>query len=558
MTTGLCNGKANTAPVGTTPDQDCAFNDVRYLWEDGSYATDGSTAPSWGWVIAGGDTVIISSNTSASSYRIGWNNNTSCGTGVGPYYGLCGDPYNSFPPPIPSGTASQPTQILGANYQACTTATAKTFINPGYGSVYAFNLSGSAFVNLECLDMSDHAECSKVGGTKYPSGCNTSAPLDDYADAALLTTNTTSNITMQDLNIHGFTKYGLFGPIGGLITMTRVRVAYNGFAGWMFDDGNATPDATGSVINASYVTMEWNGCNEEYPIVDTYPAISCYDDVSGGFGDAWSAQGSGSGGQISQLSMTCSHCIIDHNTKDGFGMNHIIFNSLIITDSSAYDNDGTQWKWGENDNSTVVFTNNLALSGCNRMSQPITGAPTTYNTYLSDFCRAQDLITIDTGGGTATTLFANNTIVGYNPTAIDISDCLSTTQPTCAGQRMTFSNNIMLGYSDPFYNNGTTPGAYYPSSGTAFTVIRNNNDYYNMRDDGCPSTGFAGEICTDPQFVAEPTSPITAESDLDNFNFNPSSTSPAISSGVAIPSVTTDYTGYLRPNPPSMGAYQWQ
>jgi hypothetical protein len=556
MITGQCNGKANAAYPGTGVNQPCAFNDVRYLWEDGSYATDSSTAPSWGWVIAGGDTVIIASNTSSSSYRIGWNNNSSCGTAT-PYFGMCGDPYNSFPPPIPSGTSGNPTQILGANYASCTTPSAKTFINPGYGTRFAFNLSGSAYVNLECLDMSDHAECSKVGKTQYPSGCNTSTPLDDYADAALLTTDTTSNIVMQDLNIHGFTKYGLFGPIGGLITMTRVRIAYNGFAGWMFDDGSSTPDAAGSVINASYVTMEWNGCNEEYPIVDTYPAISCYDDNNGGFGDGWSAQGTGSGGQISQLSMTCSHCVIDHNTKDGFGMNHNIFNTLTITDSSSEANMGQQWKWGENDNSTSIFTNNLVLGNCRRMASPITGAPSTFNTYLSDFCRAAgDNITIDQGGGTATTLVAFNTIVGYAATTFDISVCLSKVYPTCSTATMNFRDNILLGYSDPAFNSGIIPGAYYQSSSAKITVSRDSNLYYNMRDDGCPSTGFTGEICAAPQLVGEPTSVIAAESDLDNFNFNLTSTSPAIDAGVTVPNVTVDYIGILRPNPPTIGAYQ--
>src|ERR1700694_3794462 len=57
-TAGLCDGQADAVPVGTTPNQHCAFNDVRYLWADFSYNAS-ATFPGWGWVIAGGDTVII-------------------------------------------------------------------------------------------------------------------------------------------------------------------------------------------------------------------------------------------------------------------------------------------------------------------------------------------------------------------------------------------------------------------------------------------------------------------------------------------------------------------
>ena len=57
------------------------------------------------------------------------------------------------------------------------------------------------------------------------------------------TDNTTANVTLQDVYVHGFNDAGIFGPIGGPITMTRVFVGFNGMVGWQFDDGNNTPDA---------------------------------------------------------------------------------------------------------------------------------------------------------------------------------------------------------------------------------------------------------------------------------------------------------------------------
>jgi hypothetical protein len=141
------------------------------------------------------------------------------------------------------------------------------------------------------------------------------------------TSNTTQNILFQDMNVHGVTLSGFYGAIGGAITMTRVRSAFNGFAGWNFDDG--TPDNPAASINASYVTMEWNGCNEEYPIVDPVPAISCYSITNHGFGDAWS-------GQDSLLSsFTCNYCIMRYNVKDAFTGPHTSIGALTITNSMA-------------------------------------------------------------------------------------------------------------------------------------------------------------------------------------------------------------------------------
>ena len=55
---GQCDGQADAQYPGSGVNQHCAFNDFRDLYEDGSY-TYGNSFPGWGWVISGGDTVII-------------------------------------------------------------------------------------------------------------------------------------------------------------------------------------------------------------------------------------------------------------------------------------------------------------------------------------------------------------------------------------------------------------------------------------------------------------------------------------------------------------------
>ena len=546
---GLCDGTSPAAPVGATPNQHCAFNDIRYLWSDGSYTTDpGAGAPAWGWIGQGGDTYIVDCPAGNTWCRIG-----QSGPNGGDFFGLAGNPYAAGAPVPPSGTATAHTRILGLNYASCTSPSAKAHINAGYGVARALSLDGTSYVDVQCIELTDHAQCSRVGATQFPSTCSSSYPLDDYATGGIDTTSTTTNILMQDMDIHGFTHYGLFGPIGTGITMTRVNVNFNGSAGWEFDDGYASQNGPNASINASYVTMTGNGCNEEYPITHAFPAISCYDDASGGFGDAWSAQGTGRGGEMAYLSMTCDHCVVNYNTKDGFGMNHILFNSLSITNSTAYGNMGQQWKWSTNNGAPVTFANNLTVGNCRRMSAPMAGAPSNYNQFLSDFCRAAgDNISLAVSDG-GNTLVAGNTVVGYAATTFDIA-CSGTNTDNCASATLNFRDNLYIGFSNPNYNGGILPGIYYKSA--AVTVGRDHNLYFNQRNSGCPTTGAAGEICADPLLVNEPASLVSVESDLDNFNFTPSSSSPAIGAGVSVSAITTDSTGKTRSNPTAMGAIE--
>jgi hypothetical protein len=546
---GLCDGTSAAAPVGTTPNQHCAFNDIRYLWSDGSYTTDtGVGAPVWGWIGQSGDTYLIDCPAGNTWCRIGQN-----GPNTGDYFGLAGNPYAAGAPTPPSGTATAHTRLLGLNYASCAAPSAKAQINGGYGVGEVLSLAGASYVDVQCIDITDHSQCSKMGLTRYPSSCSTTYPLDDYANTGIDTTATTTNILMQDLNIHGIVSSGLFGPVGAGITMVRVNVNFNGAAGWMFDDGASSPNGPNASITASYVTMTGNGCNEEYPIVHAFPAVSCYDDNSGGFGDAWSAQGTGAGGQTAQLAMTCDHCVVNYNTKDGFGMNHILFTSLSITNSTAYGNMGQQWKWSTSAGAPVTFTNNLTVGNCRRMSAPLTGAPSNYNQFLSDFCRAAgDNIALAVSDG-GTTLVADNTVAGYSATTFDIS-CSGAGTDNCAQATVNFRNNLILGFSNPNYNQGVLPGIYYTTNAT--TIGRDHNLYFNERNTGCSNTGYTGEICADPLLTNEPASVVSVESDLDNFNFTPGSSSPAIGAGVSISGITTDSTGKTRSNPTAIGAIQ--
>ena len=146
---------------------------------------------------------------------------------------------------------------------------------------------------------------------------------------------------------------------------------------------------------------------------------------------------------------------------------------------------------------------------------------------------------------------ANNTIVSYAPTIIDVECAASVREST-----FTFENNIVIGYDNPatytYGGKAGGPAALYYAGFTGPTV-RSNNIFYGIGHNfNCP-TGYPNEYCTDPLLVNEPV--WSGESSLDNFNFNLTPGSPAKGAGISLPGVTTDYNGQVRTNPPSIGAY---
>jgi hypothetical protein len=562
VTSGQCDGKTDAPYGGKGANQHCAYNDFRYLWDD-----DSGGVGQGAWVIEGGDTVIVRGCKALSSQqhpsnpdcRVGWDMST--GNALNRWCYAVGS-YGCYSPPIPSGSASQHTRILGQNYTSCNTGGATnpklyasnlTQIFGGFSLGYTLNLKSTSYVDIQCLEITSHnGVCTRVGAPAYPRGCASSPPLDDYATSGILTNNATSNITMQDVYIHGFNSSGLFGPIGGPITMTRMFVGFNTFAGWNFDDGHSTPDAPGSSITANHVIMEGNGCQEQYPITNAFPAMVCYDSDHAGFGDSWSGQ------NTTLDSMYCNDCQALYNTKDGFIGPHTWITNLTITNSTSIGNMGQNWKWGgKSVPATVTFTNNLTVGNCNRMSQPLPGAPANYNQHLSLFCRAAGMLMAGVIPSGSTWTIANNTWVTYQDTTF-VFACPGPTGAGTCPSTINLTDNIFLGYVNPTtpYKSTEAPALYYTVGTVGINLVTSHNVEYGMRNGDCPNGG-TGNICRDPQFVGEPANrTLPAESTLDNFNFRPTSGSPANRRGIGVSGVTTDYHGSARPNPPSIGAVE--
>jgi len=565
MPTGQCNGKSDSRYAGRGINQSCAFKDFRSLWDDKS-----GKVGSGAWIIAGGDTVLVrgcaaaasQTNPSNPSCRLGWDAPTGTGDNLW-CYGV--GSYTCYNPPIPAGTPLQHTRILGKNYANCNIGGATnpklyssnlTQLFGGFSLTYTFNLQNTQYVDIQCIELTTHnGRCTRGGSPAYPRNCSSDQPLDDYAQNGFMLNNRTSHITLQDVYVHGFNASGFDGPIGGPITMTRVFSGFNGFSGWNFDDGHDTPDAAGSSIMASYVTMIGNGCYEEYPLKHAFPARACYDDVSGGFGDAWS-------GQDTDLdSFTCDHCTMAYNTKDAFIGPHTNVHTLTITNSQSYGNMGAQWKWNNTPNSTTTFANNLTVGNCLRFTEPIPGAAQSFarssglpGAYLSDFCRAGANTVAINSQQNSYVLFTNSSFVDYLGTVILLSCGPSNHNHSgmCGNTQFVFTNDIFLGYT---LKGNEAPGLFYIDDHSIKVTSHHNIEYGNRAGDGDRCSGDI--LCTDPRLENEPPQQgWPGQTFLDNFNFNPGNGSPAVGHGSPTKGITTDFYGTARPGSPSIGGVE--
>jgi hypothetical protein len=507
--------------------QACAFNDIRSLWADGEYTTVAGF-PKWGWVGTGGDTYIVDCPTDCRIGYSGPNANNYLG-------GLAGNPYASGMPVPPSGSASAPTQILGANWANCTGDSVKAHLNGGYGVNPVLNLSGASYVNVQCLDISDHSSCTRTA----QNGCHTSYPLDDYATSGIAWSNATNNVSLTDIRVHGMAANGMIGPPGDGVTLSRVAIVGNALSGWNMDRSDGTT-GTGTLI-LNKLSVLWNGCSEEYPIVDALPYNYCTDDSNGGYGD-----GIGTANVVSNPPwyILLINSTAAYNTQDGFDFLHMkgSGSAISVQNSLAYSNMGQQLKVG----ALSTSYNNLIVGNCEAMTNAIPGTPAGYNTHLSDFCRAANTAVALGISDAGATYFEDNTVLSDGSTGIEV-DCNGTCTSAAS---FIYQNNIFYGSKNE--NGNQYPGMIYSSVKGLFsnpgTLVTNNLTFHARKT--CPDKGLNEQnaVCADP-LLTDDTYHSYGYGDM-----SLSSASPAIGAGLAIGGVTKDFAGKKRSAPPSIGA----
>ena len=548
---GQCDGKHDADYPGTGVNQPCALGNMSYLWQDQA------TTYVMKWIISGGDTVIVRQKT--GGYQLGM---LAPAPSSGPWSPVnCqGDQFTCFMPSIPSGTAAQPTRILGENYGSCHADSAKTTLLGSYNVETVLNAKDSQFVDVQCFEVTDTSGCGL-----YAHAC--AAGGDQGARVALSESALTSDVNFTDLFLHG-TGEGIRGASGVGIVADHIHIRGTPGAGIDMDDtpwgGLSNISVSGGYTLTNSLT-EFVGCLEEYPVVHQYPYIECVDSNTGGYGD-----GLGTASTVGDWMF--DHDTWNYNFQDGLDLLHSGMHSLTVTNSLSQGNEGQAFKIGSA--SHVVFQNNIALGNCMRLGQLFGDEPASALAPGGgppgagySLCRGgADTIPmkLDNQG---TYLLQNNTIVSYGvPYDMSCDDPWNHCESTSA----TYQNNIIMGYERT--SGGQLPTSFYletvdaSGSNHASTLmpplngwsVRDHNLFYNIRAGNCPILG-TGETCNlvDPKFANEPPSPYLNEAALDNFNYTPAAGSPLIGAGTWIPTNLTDNAGKNRPNPPALGALEY-
>jgi hypothetical protein len=503
QTSGQCDGKTDAAYPGKGTNKHCAFKDVRYLWTDTSYCIDnGPTSKCWRWVGAGGDTYILrGSIADGVSYRIG-----QSGPEAHDYFGLAGNPYGAGMPAPPSGTEAQPTRILGGGYENCSAQAARTQLHGGYGVGSVIDMSGASYVDLACLDITDFSTCGRSAQT---DNCHSNFPLSDYATRGVQWSNTSTHDTLTNIRVHGLASVGMAGPTGDGVVMDHIDIIGNAGAGWNADSGDKTT-GTGTLLVTNF-NISWNGCAEEYPIVDPLPYKDCTDDNVGGYGDGF---GTATIASNPGWKAHFDHGIVSYNTQDGLDALHLTGagSSMTVTNTLAYGNMGQQLKVGGTSGTIqhdVIFTN------CNAMRQKIPGTPAGYNTRLSDFCRAADAGNVLMVGDGSTAVFSDNVIYSASSTGVEVDVGDKCVTGTCLIKQ---ENNIFIGfkndvadgypqgspvtneYSNPFYIAEASKA--YTNPGSRFD---HNTTFHANANWRCPAVRLheTNAHCGDPHLTDE-------------------------------------------------------
>jgi hypothetical protein len=429
-----CNGKADAAYPGSGTNQNCAWSNPMI-----------ALPPAPGTArIAGGDLLIVD----AGQYKIGYGvpGAESCTTA---------DPGSCTMVPLPSGPdAAHPTRLFGQGYDSACPAAPQLWGTERLTTV--LDLTGTNNAEVACFEITDHMNCVDNYATSSLACNRSSYPYGDWAQSGI-SASASSNVWLQDLNVHGLADNGV--TAGGLNnwTLQNVRIAANGWAGWEGDIGAGS--ANTGTMSWKGVVVEWNGCSETYP--GNQPT-GCWGQSVGGYGDGVGTASTG-GNWVIQES------IFRYNTQDGLDLLYHDQGGTITLDRVwAEGNAGDQLKLKGN----AVVTNTVVLGSCGFFNGKSF-------TYALEDCRANgDAVVLIPNTATDVQQLINNTIVSEGNTVV------TTGGP--AGSVLRMYNNIFVGL--PYFLDTTTTSAdTYDTTGTT-TLVEGYALKQTVRNANCSTT----------------------------------------------------------------------
>jgi hypothetical protein len=614
-TSGQCSGKSN-APYVKGVNQPCAFNDARLLWND-PYAYQNATwvlAPGDTAILETGGQISGSQDASAIG-KFCFGTGTYCvppdlpsGTS-GAHTRLLGANYASCSISKTFIGASAPTLAGDPSKQTYLFASTPS----GQAPFYAISLATSQFVDVECLDISGQGGRSGQGIYSGSATTPTNGDIllqdltvEGFADSGLrgnfgglwtLTRDTFQFNAQAGINND---------PGNGQQSTGSIVASYVS----IFANGCLQEFPVVHAFSASFCRDQNNaGYGDGWGGPPTALPASCDHCLT-----AYNTQDGIDWGHTnnSDLSITNSQMYgnMGGNLKAGPSNKATFTNNIInancqrmhdqIADAPSGWNAGlTLWCRASDQNSMAALTTaTLNTNGrITSVGTAVTGVATSFTSqytvgqiimpgdasnvfsypayarvitsiasdtsltvesvFPTNISNPMYVVTIPPGGPSSNTTLTivGNSLVGYGATTLDVS-CqtgypqIAVDNGLCAGLTYTLKNNILLGFSNPNYNENQAPGAFYNITPTADDY----NVFYGFR--GSYSKG-KNDIKTSPLFVNQHIQAVTVEADLDNFNFNLTTSSPAKWSGITISGLAADFNGFGRHSPSSMGALEY-
>ncbi len=500
-----CNGLEDKPYLGSGTAQPCSWN---HPFE--ALGVKGSSL--YPQNISGGDTVIIKSG----SYKMGHDPSTYNNNGCSPLW-----PYNCYNASIPPGPdAMHPTRILGEGWDAgCSTPPELYGVEK---AKYLLYIEDSANIEISCLELTDHAECSTNTNLPPDMRCPTEYPYGDYSQHGIYAYNV-DTLSLNFMNIHGLQGAGIKAAEITDFSLIDSIVAYNSTGGMNLDI-----DAT-EELNQFYGTflmknteVSWSGCIEQYPNVGNVLARSCVGGNRGGFGDGVGFQRQDNGVQIE-----LDNCSFIGNVEDGFDALYVRTDPsamVYVHDSLFMHNAGNDLKIGGNG----IVENNVLVGDCNYFDGKILSIDSKYVVN----CRGNATLSLTVQNNGHSVTVVNNSMSGQADSIISMSSRNGGIVSCDGSERFYTGNNIFRGGTQ-FQNVGKTVDSWYINYADSwvcpgFIETHTNNLFFNNKDGTNDCITSSNSTCAaDPLYVL-------FDEAKDSYDFRLQATSPAIDRALPI------------------------
>jgi hypothetical protein len=438
-----CDGSADRSLAEASGTRACA-------WSHPFHALPPGGAPR----IAGGDTLRIG----PGAYRMGLGapGSERCHADFS---------WDCHMPPLPSGPSpAQRTRLTGSLPDG--SCTVRPQLWGSERAALVLNLQGSEHVEVECLEVTDHASC--VENHCHGGHCGTAAqrcererfPYGDWSGTGL-SAHDARDVVLHQLDIHGLALRGIHAGRLRDWRVQDVKLAGNGWSGW---DGDIGADSSNAgTLHFERVEIAWNGCVEAWP---SRAMSGCWGQQSGGYGDGLGTAATG------------GHWIFDsvqvhHNAADGLDLLYLGQGSTLqVRRSRLHANAGNQLKAS----GRVLLEDSRVHGDCSAL-----GA---FGLARGDHCRA---------GGTAVALVAadgGRAVLRRNRLEGE-GDCLVVVEKGDADSRVELEGNDLRG-APMWDGSGRLSCGFYAHRSDASLALRD-NVFAGVRNGQCPDGNRCGE-----------------------------------------------------------------